>query len=790
MDPVVAGHNPQENIVAVQQVGDGLMRLYVRTQGGVQPQDVKFFPFFHLSDASYLEGFPSRCWIKELSGENYYRFLCAFNRWSDMWEALNHVMELYNRGIPKAVGSYSELPVVHLRPDPVSQFLMESGRTFFKGMAFDDLRRMQIAIRTYVKHGFRMSHPDRDEDRIVVMALSDCGGWEHVISGRQKTEREMLEELLRIIEEKDPDVIEGYDIFNFDLPYLLRRAEMAGLAFTAGRGGAIARSAEARSMVSERAADASSCEIPGRHVIDAMHLVELYDASKRSLENYTMKAAARHFGLSSEDRVYLKAERVSWYWDNEPDLMVRSALGDVRETRQISDILSPGYFSLSQMVPLTYSAVVRTGSSAKIESLILREYIRRRQSVPRSEARSQTVGGYTDVFATGVLSPVVHVDIESLYPSIMLTERISPAADDLGVFLALLEHLTSMRVNAKRQMNLTDDPKAKSLLDAIQSSYKILINSFYGYLGYTRALFNDAAAADRVTGSGRKILDTLIGAIRRLNGMVVEVDTDGVFFLPAPHVMDEASERAFVKKAGSELPEGIRLTAAGRYKRILSYKKKNYALLGYDHRIIIRGSSLISRSIERFGRNFIKSCIEGLLEGNLDAIHTLYVGLRKDIGSHALSVADFARTETLRDSLEKYSRDVTAGVRNRTASYELALSTARPWKAGDRITYYITGSDPHARGFENAKLADEWDPNFPDENVGYYLKHLDEFAKKFEVFFEDRDFHVIFSADDLFSFSPKGITILTRSVEHEGGESAEEEQESSQIEPKIWLDEG
>ena len=39
----------------------------------------------------------------------------------------------------------------------------------------------------------------------------------------------------------------------------------------------------------------------------------------------------------------------------------------------------------------------------------------------------------------------------------------------------------------------------RTALDARQSSMKILINSFYGYLAYNRALFNDYRAADAVT---------------------------------------------------------------------------------------------------------------------------------------------------------------------------------------------------------------------------------------------------------------------------------------------------
>ena len=130
---------------------------------------------------------------------------------------------------------------------------------------------------------------------------------------------------------------------------------------------------------------------------------------------------------------------------------------------------------------------------------------------------------------------------------------------------------------------------------------------------------------------------------------------------------------------------------------------------------------------------------------------------------------------------------MAAGKRNRTAVYEIAVATGLAWKRGDKLSYYITGSDEHAKGFENCKLADEWDPNFPDENVPFYLRRLDEFSKKFEPFFASSDFRSIFSVDDLFAFSPAGIQIITVKVEKEQEEPLVVDAEA--IEPTIWLDE-
>jgi DNA polymerase, archaea type len=98
--------------------------------------------------------------------------------------------------------------------------------------------------------------------------------------------------------------------------------------------------------------------------------------------------------------------------------------------------------------------------------------------------------------------------------------------------------------------------------------------------------------------------------------------------------------------------------------------------------------------------------------------------------------------------------------------------------------YYITGTDPGARSFEHCKLAEDWDPHFPDENVPYYIKRLDEFAQKFRDFFRPQDFARIFATEDLFPFSPEGITIITTQTDEQPDEPDDPGGRFG-----IWLDE-
>ncbi len=762
MNTLLYGHNTDERIVAVQQKDERTMRVYFREENTVHYEDAPLFPFFFLADKKLLEGFPQKHWLKQLEGTAYYQHLCAFEEWGTMWDAVRFILDQYARLYDQRKESYTELEEIFLYADPVTQYLMQSGRTLFKGMTFQEVYRMQLDIETYAGGTHRFSNANRSSDRIILIALSDNRGWQEVLDGKKKNEKEMLADLIQLIREKDPDVIEGHNIFNFDLPYIMKRCEMHKLPFAIGRDGSTPRMFDTRASYADRAFAYTAADIAGRHIIDTMLLLQSYDMTKRNMESYGLKYAASYFGLSSPHRTYIPGNKISWYWDNDPHTLTAYALDDVTETRKLSERLSGTVFSLTQMLPFSYGQVARIGSAAKIESLLVREYLRARQAIPRPSVGIQTTGGYTDIFVTGILGPVLHADVESLYPSIMISKQIAPASDVLGVFKELLAVLTAFRIETKRKMKQARDDDERSQLDALQSSFKILINSFYGYLGYARGLFNDFQQADVVTTTGQELLRAMIDFIQAEQGTVIEVDTDGIFFVPPPSVRGEEDEVKFVERLSALMPEGITVALDGRYQKMLSYKMKNYALLGYDGKLRIKGSSLISRSLERFGRQYIRQCIECLLKEDIAGLHRLYVEYRNAILDHRLDVREFARTETLKDSLADYERGVHNERRNKSAAYEVAKATGRSYRTGDSISYYITGNDPNVKTYENCKPITEWNPNFPDENSAYYMRRLDEFSEKFKEFFDPKDFRNIFSLDDLFPFSADGITIINR----------------------------
>ncbi len=768
MNTLLFGKDPEKNIVGIHQLSDAKVRIYSRNNGLVQYRDEPFFPFFFLSEEALLEEFvPSyneKYWLTKLAGNNYYRYLAVFRSHHNFRNALDFIDSSSRLSSDEATEGRASSSLTYSKGDSITQYLLQTGKTLFKGMLFDDLYRMQLDIETLYRPEKNTKRKIQiGEDPIIIVSLHDNRGWEQAIHSKDRSEAELLEDLVKIIQLKDPDVIEGHNIFSFDLPYIQKRCEIQGVEFRIGRDGSLPRSFPASIRFAERVIDYPFFDIAGRHVIDTLFLVQTYDVAKRSMPGYGLKTAAKHFGFASSDRTYVSYDEIADLWNNDPDRLLAYALDDVRETEQLSALLSGSNFHMTRMMPYTYAHASRLGPAAKIEALMVREYLKEKHSIPKPEIGQQHTGGFTEVFVKGILGPIVYADVESLYPSIMLGYDICPKSDERKIFPSILRNLKDLRFSAKKRAKEENDKGNKALgenYDAMQSSYKILINAMYGYLGFGSGIFNDFEEADRVTTTGQTIARKMIQEFEARGCKVIEVDTDGILFVPPSSVNDKEKEMRLVLDVSSVMPEGITIGFDGRFKKMISYLKKNYALLDYDGSFKLKGSSLVSRSAEKFGRDFIRDGFRKLLDEDIQALHDLYVSYKEMIIGHSWSIDDFSRTETLKTTIDHYKNDVESGKRSKSITYEIAMRRNMTINKGDRITYYVSGSGLQSSHYDKGRLADEWCSSMPDENTQFYLKRLDEFSQKFIPFFKPQDFSSIFSSDTLFGFSPDGIELI------------------------------
>ena len=264
---VLFGFDATEGIVAVEPVGTDRMRLFIRVEDHIETREEPFRPFILMEDGELLRGFKEPCRIEKLSSTNALRFLALFESWPHCLKARDHV-----RRVSATPPSSPGAPYLFLS-DPVHQHLLLTGKTFFKGLAYQKLYRLALDIETACAPGYEFSNVMREEDRILSIALMDNQGNQEVLFGSEMEEKAMLLALGERIRGLDPDVIEGHNLFNFDLDYIVGRARMHGVQLLWGRDGSEPRVRRSRFSVAERVIDFMRMDIFGRHVVDTFFLL-------------------------------------------------------------------------------------------------------------------------------------------------------------------------------------------------------------------------------------------------------------------------------------------------------------------------------------------------------------------------------------------------------------------------------------------------------------------------------------------------------------------------------------
>src|SRR5213594_2084799 len=573
------GADSTPRIVAIELGETGTVKVYRREKGGSTIADVEPFHPFVWADSDVVDlGIEA----EKLRGDLKYGWLITVDSWKELIALRN--------GLKSAGRDFFAFT------DPVQHYLTATGRTLFKDLPFEELKRMQLEVLSF----------EGDNDHVMSIAISDNVGWEELIivdpKNVEESERDALKRLTALIKERDPDVIEGHNLFRFDLPYVVGRARKLKTKLDWGRSGGFLRSRPSRLQIAEKTIDYPKFTVGGRHFVDTFLLAQFYDVGMRSLAGFERTDVARHFDLcDSEQTSALTGKELERAYLENSETFWRRALCGVRETRALSDLLSPSYFSQAQIFPYNYQDVIVRGNATRINALFLREYFRQRHSIPELPMPRPFEGGYTDIFFTGVARNVWHCDIASLYPSVMLQFECFPATDQLQIFRHLLTDVRTFRLEAKAEMRAEKDPAKQHHLQALQNTFKILLNSFYGYLGFAQGHFADFDAAARVTQVGRDLLKKMIDWLNAHGAHVVEVDTDGIYFVPPEEIDVDDLQKDLAK----ELPLGIDVEIDEQFDAMFSYKAKNYALLTKDGDVIIKGGALKSRGLQKFQPIFL-----------------------------------------------------------------------------------------------------------------------------------------------------------------------------------------
>ena len=754
------GWDPTPGIVSVWAEPGGRVVVWRRSPatGELIREEDRFEPWLLLDRLDDVVRSMPGATIRVLEGDGSLRYLVSA---ADARRLAATVLEGASRRLGRAVTHLRDLgqeSVLVLPPE--EQYLVATGRTYFRDLSFDQLRRLQFDLET---EGL-----DARRHRIFMVAIGHPDGTTEVLEARgpgDAAEAELIARLASVVRAADPDVIENHNLHGFDLPFLDRRARILRVPLSLGRIGPGMRQRAARRGVANDADPRRRVRmvVPGRELIDTLDAVQRYDFATRELPGHGLKAVARHLGLAKEDRELIRGDQIAEVYRTDPDRVRRYATADVEEVAGLARMLGGAAFALARMAPRRYERLADAGAATGvIDPLLVRAYLRAGRALPAHQPGRdlEHSGAALHLFASGVARRVVKADVASLYPSLMRAYRIGPARDSLGALLSMVDRLVEQRLQAKASAKAAPAGSAERYThEATSAAMKLVVNSAYGYLaagdGLTR--FADVEAANEVTRRGRELLDQMCRELAARGVTLLEADTDGVYFA-VPDQWTELDERRVVAEVAALLPPLVQLEFEGRYQAMLSHEPKNYVLLKYDGTLVLRGVAFRSSRAEPFGEAFLRRAIGRLLVGDVPGVRDAYLDTVRALRQRELSTHQVSSRVRLTKTPAKY---LETRARRRELPYEAMLASGRTeWNAGERVRIYRNQAG------SGGVVSETDQPDRRDYDVEHYLRVLREsFAVRLARALRPGDFAGLFEDPDQLSFTPPSFeamgTILT-----------------------------
>lgn len=445
-------------------------------------------------------------------------------------------------------------------------------------------------------------------------------------------EEDMLMKWRAFLEMSDPDILTGYNVQNFDIPYLLDRAETlskkkknSSIKGFRQWGRIKSSMAKMRETMFQSAAHGRRANvettIEGRVVFDMFP----YMTRNHKLSSYTLNSVCSEFlGQQKEDVHHSIISDLQNGSDEDRHRLAVYCLKDALLPLRLMEKLSVlvNYVEMARVTGVPVSFLIARGQQIKVFSMILRKCRKEKLLVPTLQ-KSGNMGqdGYEGATVLDPIKsyyevPIATLDFASLYPSIMqaynlcystlISPKDVPKTDPKifkksengnsfvhstvkkGILPTILGELLSARKRAKKDMKNAPTEFERQVQNGRQLALKISANSVYGFTGATVGQLPCVPIASSVTSYGRQLLERTKEFVETkytiANGythdaQVVYGDTDSVMIKFGPDNVKETFPLAL--EAASEctkiFPKPIDLEFEKVYFPYLLMNKKRYA---------------------------------------------------------------------------------------------------------------------------------------------------------------------------------------------------------------------
>lgn len=518
-----------------------------------------------------------------------------------MGEKLSRVEFSNIRDAQEFIKEYQSMQEIHGQTNLLYQFI---SHTYPKDIQFDvtKIKILGIDIETaYDSSGFPT--PEKANQEILSVTLKVFGDKNpFVVFGCKRYTREgpftyiqctdeidLLNKMQKYWREVNPDVITGWNVDGFDIPYIINRSnKLNGEGFTkkfSCFSDRLDRCIEKRSMGEK----GDTYKIAGVTVIDYFDLYKKYSGT--TLESYRLDVVAQH-EIGTGKVNYDEYGGLMGLYEQNYDLFLQYNMTDVKIIEDLDKKLNYLVlaFTVAYLGKIRYSDIfsqVRFWDN-HIYNALLEQGIQ----LPPNKKRDDVpiVGAYVKDPVPALYSWIVTVDLTSLYPSIIMSFNLSPEThsgnarhtihdidqyinmelnldwakdngvcviangatfrkDTHGIFPQVAEKMFASRkafkkhaIAAANEIEKLKEANAspevisakrseEATYDAKQMAFKIALNSLYGASANQFFRFNNTDIAEGITMTGQLVIRFISNRLNaHLNKMFKTSNFDYVIF--------------------------------------------------------------------------------------------------------------------------------------------------------------------------------------------------------------------------------------------------------------------
>ena len=557
-----------------------------------------------------------------------------------------------------------------------------------------------------------------------------------------KNEKELLERMVEIINENNPDIITGFNSDQFDFEIIRERCDEYKIPLKINR--------DYSDLRSVRRGRASAAQFNGRIHIDLFNFINNILSPQLQFEALTLADISEE--LLGETKLELSFEELVDSWKNgNIDYLAEYCLKDSVLTKRLFDMLWPQIVEISKV-----SGQMPFDSSRLTYGLLVEWFFMRKSSemgiispnqphwneIQKRRLQQAYRGGYVKEPKLGLHDDIAVFDFRSLYPSIIVTFNISPETLNCecckknghkvpgmkyhyckkrrGFIPQLVNQLIDERIEIKKKLKTAKKNSRKWIqLEEQQKAIKILANASYGLYGFAGARWYCRECAESSSAFGRYYIQETMKKAEKFGLTVLYGDTDSLMVTAKEDFNKKTSD--FLGKVNKELPGILDLELQGIYKKGLFVPqklgqyvaKKRYALIDRQGTVTVRGFEAVRRDWCDLSKTLQHDVLRLVLKDKeKEAVKKVKKAVEK-VRKRKVSLQDLAIRTMLGKPLEEYKATAPHIAIARKLEKE-----GHEVRMGMVLSYIITKRKGSTS--EKAELVDK--VTIEDYDIDYYIE--------------------------------------------------------------------